>query len=212
LDSRAVIGSLESSDLHNVFAVTFGEGRGMYDCDEVRIAEKVCRKLRVRYVVVDDYFFNHLERYAEFVMYIGAGETTVDLVILPYFYNKVRQAGADCFLQGYMVDLLLGGSFLRKQLFTIKTFSEFLVFLDQRSTIFTDDDLERLLKNKLHPNISLARQHFAEIARQSSGDSFANKADYFSISTRVRRWTTMGSLLHREFLEELLPTIDNDFI
>jgi asparagine synthase (glutamine-hydrolysing) len=212
LDARAIIGSLEPVDLHKVFAATFGEMRGTYDCDEVRIAEKVCRKLGVRHVVVDEYFFNHLERYVEFVIHIGAGEAPVSLVILPYFYDKIRRAKADCFLQGYMLDLLLGGSFLSRQLFTIKTFSEFLAFLDQRSTVFTDDDLERLLKKKLHPNISLARQHFAEIARRSSGDCFANKADYFFIATRVRRWTIMGSLCDREFLEELLPTIDNDFI
>jgi asparagine synthase (glutamine-hydrolysing) len=212
LDTRAVVGSLDRSDLLRIFAATFGEGRGRGNCDEVRMAKKVCRELGVRHVVVDEYFFNDIERYVEFVIQVGAGEAPVDLIKIPHFFNRLGQEGAECFLQGFALDVLLGGSRLRRQLFRIRTFSEFLRFLDQRNTVFADMDLERLLKKELHPRISLARKEFAEIVDQCHGDCFANRADSFCLATRERRLIIMGSLLYREFFEELLPTVDKDFI
>jgi asparagine synthase (glutamine-hydrolysing) len=224
LDSRCVLGSLEPRHLQRMFAVTFGlPGQGRFDCEDVKIARNVCDALGIRHVVVDEYFWNDLEEYAAEVVRLTDGQVTIDIVTEPLIARRIEDEGASCFLQGYMFDLLLGGSYLWGVLggaglggsirhSRVQDWSEFIRILEKQSTTFSDLELERLLREDLRERIGLARQEFWKLARRSKGDTFANRADFFFINARVRRYTLMGSVIDREFVEELLPTIDNDVV
>jgi len=205
LDSRSVLGSVK--DKHKIFAITIGD-RG---CDDINIAKKVCKRLGIRHVIAE-YNLNDLAKYAQKVVQLTDGQCPVNVSHVPYVAERMMLEGVTCYLQGYMFDLLLGGSYLRKEFFNVRGFPDFVKTLEKRCTLFSVTELRKLLNKKIHHKIALARKNFIKLAKETKGDCFANKADYFFIYTRVRRWTLMGSIINREYIEELLPTIDNEVI
>lgn len=221
LDSRCILGGLEPRHLQKMFAVTFGlQGQGRFgDCAEVKIAAEVCDALGFRHVIFDEYFWNDLEEYSAEVVQLTDGQATIDVAIHSLIARRMKDEGASCFLSGFMLDLLLGGSYLPANVVTrgilhgkVRDEREFIKILERQSTTFSDQELESLLRDDLRERIGLARQEFWKLARTSKADTFANRADLFFINTRVRRWTLIGSVIFREFIEELLPTIDNDLL
>ena len=207
LDSRSVIGAVEKKQLNKIVAVTFGVRK----CDDIVIAKKVAKKLGVKHLIIE-YNPDELAKFAKHVVALTDGQDTVNVSYIPYVANKMRENGIRYHLQGYMFDLLLGGSFLSKEFFNIKSYTEFLPVLEKKYSLFQPSELKQLLTEKLHGHLALARKEFAKLAYEAKGDNFPNRADYFAINTRVRRYTLMGSILFREFIEESLPTIDNDIV
>ncbi|MGB9693816.1 MAG: asparagine synthase-related protein, partial [Fervidobacterium sp.] len=207
LDSRSVLAALNKENLHKVTAVTFGTK----DCDDVLIAKKVSKKLGVKHLVIE-YNPDELVKYAKDVVYLTDGQDTVNVAFIPYVAEKLRRMGYKYFLQGYIFDLLLGGNFLPKEVFHCKTFSDFLTILATKYEVFSVEEIRILLNPKLQKYVTLCLNEFCKLVKDSKGDSLGNLSDYFAINTRVRRYTLYGSILNRYFLEELLPTIDNDVI
>lgn len=207
LDSRSVLGAIDKKQLNEITAVTFGVSK----CDDITVAKNVTRELCVKHLVIE-YTPDELAEFAKDVVTLTEGQDTVNVSYIPFVANLMREKGIRYHLQGYMFDLLLGGSFLSKEFFRIKSYSEFLQALERKYSLFQPSELKKLLAEKLHKYIPSARKELAKLAYEAKGDSFPNKADYFAINTRVRRYTLMGSVLFREFIEELLPTIDNDVI
>jgi len=207
LDSRSVLGALNAKNLRKVTAVTFGTP----DCDDVAIAKIVTRKLSAKHIVIT-YDPDKLVKYAKDVVYLTDGQDTVNVAYIPYVAEKLKEMGYKCFLQGFIFDVLLGGSFLPKKVFRCKTFSDFLTFLTTKYMVFSVEEIRKLLNPKFHRYISLCLNEFCRLVKDSKGDCLGNINDYFIINTRQRRYTLMGSVLNRYFLEELLPTLDNDVI
>jgi len=207
LDSRSVLAALNVRNLKKVTAVTFGTK----DCNDIAIAKMVTKKLGVKHLVIE-YDPDELVRYAKDVVYLTEGQDTVNVAFIPYVAKKLREMGFKYFLQGYMFDLLLGGSFLPKGVFQCKNFSDLTTILATKYMIFSVEEIKKLLNPMFHKYISSVLDEFHKLVKDSKGDSFANLSDYFAINTRVKRYTLMGSILDRYFLEELLPTIDNDVI
>jgi asparagine synthase (glutamine-hydrolysing) len=207
LDSRSVLAALSTRNLQKVTAVTFGTK----NCDDIIIAKMIAKKLGVKHLVIE-YDPDELVKYAKDVVYLTEGQDTVNVAFIPYVAEKLRKMGFKYFLQGYMFDLLLGGSFLSKEIFNAKTFSDLATILATKYMLFSLKEIKNLLNAQLQKYISSVLDEFYKLIENSRGDSFANLSDYFAITTRVRRYTLMGSILNRYFLEELLPTIDKDVI
>lgn len=101
---------------------------------------------------------------------------------------------------------------MNKRSMSAKNVRDLIIALDRRYTLFSPSELKALLTERLINYISGAHREFVTIARNAKGDTYPNKADYFHMNTHVRRQTLMGSIVDREFVEESLPTIDNEII
>jgi len=205
LDSRCVLGAIKEKS--NVTAVTFG----IKGCDDIAIAIEVTKRLGVRHLIIN-YDPNEMVDYSFDVVSLTDGQATVNVSYIPYVAKKMMENGLKYYLQGFIFDVLLGGSFLSKEFFKVKSFNEFMQSLEKKYTLFQPSELKRLLNVRLHKYIAQVREEFAKIARETKGNTFPDRADYFIITTRQRRYTLMGSILCREFVEEMLPTIDNEVI
>jgi hypothetical protein len=162
--------------------------------------------------LIIEYNPEELVKYAGDIVFLTEGQDTVNVSYIPYVSEKIRENGIKYHLQGYMFDLLLGGSFLSKEFFKVKGSADFLIAMEKKYSLFQVSELEQLLTEKLHGYISSARREFVKLVDEAKGDNFPNKADYFAINTRVRRYTLMGSVLFREYIEVLLPKIDNSVL
>lgn len=207
LDSRSVLAALNTRNLQKVTAVTFGTK----DCDDIAIAKMVTKKLGIKHLVIE-YDPDDLVRYAKDVVYLTEGQDTVNVAFILYVAEKMRENGFKYFLQGYIFDVLLGGSFLPKEVFECKNVSDLTTILATKYMIFSVEEIKKLLNPMFHRYIISVLNEFHKLVKDSKGDSFANLSDYFIINTRMRRYTLMGSILNRYFLEELLPTIDREVI
>ncbi|MBX5321183.1 MAG: asparagine synthase-related protein [Candidatus Bathyarchaeia archaeon] len=205
LDSRCVLGAIEKTN--KVTAVTFG----IKGCDDIAVARKVTDRLSVKHLIIN-YDPDEIVDYSFDVVSLTDGQGTVGVSYIPYVAKKMRENEIKYYLQGYMLDLLLGGSYLSKEFFESQNPASFLAAMEQKFALFRPSELRKLLSKKFHEYIPLVRKEFIKLAMEAKGDNLPNKADYFAIDTRVRRCTLMGSILLREFVEELLPTIDNEII
>jgi len=204
LDSRSIVAALSTKNRRRITAVTFG----VKGCDDISIAQKVTQRLGVSHIIIE-YEPDELSKYAEKVVYLTEGQDTVNVSYLPYVAEQMNRRGLSWYLQGFMFDLLLGGSFLSKEFFES---NDFIEVLEKKCRLFEFQEIKELLNKRLLHLIPSVRKEFIELAKESKGDSPANKVDYFFIHTRVRRYTLMGSVILREFCEEILPTIDNEVI
>jgi len=153
-----------------------------------------------------------LTEYINYLAYVSDGQNPIFVTFLPYVMDNTAKMGIKVFMQGFAFDLLLGGSFLKKEYFKAKNIKELIQFLERNSILFSMDELRCLLGDKLGGLIYDARKEFIKAVISCKGDSFPNKADCFFMKTRVRRFTLMDSVIDREFTEELLPTIADDVL
>jgi len=183
----------------------------MPSCDDIRIARTVANKLNVRHRAVE-YDPSHLTKYFDEVIQLGDGIIYIAVCFLSYVYENVRNF-ADVYLQGFALDLLLGGSFLDSHILKVKTDAELAGLLYSKKTRFSENLLSSLMTREFFQKIKgKALKSLLAALKESRGKTFADKADYFSIVNHVRRWTLMGSVINRNYVEEGLPTLDNEFI
>lgn len=205
LDSRCVLGAIKETS--KITAVTFG----IKDCDDIAVAKKVTKRLGVNHLIIN-YDPDRLVDYSFEVVSLTDGQGTVNTSYIPYVAEKMKENGIKYYLQGYMLDLLLGGSYLSKEFFEPKNSANFLAAMERKFSLFQTSELRKLLNKRFHEYIPVVQEEFVKSIMEAKGGNLPNKADYFAIDTRVRRYTLMGSILLREFVEELLPTIDNEVI
>ncbi|MEM4489449.1 MAG: hypothetical protein QXK88_11785 [Desulfurococcaceae archaeon] len=190
-------------------ALTFGSRK----CDEVIISKFFTRMLGIKHVVkaTDPY---RLAIYAKKVVEMTDGFDTVNKAHVLLAAEMLRLNGCEAFVTGFMLDLLLGGSFMSADIMKIKTSNEFLSQLYEKSRVFTHEELLQLLTDALKPQLMEVLRTFKHVALSSVTATrvFADANDYFFIHTRVRRNTVYGSVVQRNVATELLPTIDKDVI
>jgi len=104
------------------------------------------------------------------------------------------------------------GVIYEENIFKVKSNKDFILSLEKNSALFSIGMLRFLLGDKLSKLIYDARKESLKLLMSCKGDSFPNKADYFFMMSRVRRFTLMSSVIVREFTEELLPTIADDIL
>lgn len=101
---------------------------------------------------------------------------------------------------------------MTEKMFKARNIDDLLRALDDWYTLFSPSEMRALLGERLRHMIGDVHREFAKTVRSAKGGSFPDKADYFTLNTRVRRYTNLGSVIIREFVEETLPTIDNEVI
>lgn len=208
LDSRAVCAAINREDLSRIHAYTFG----IEKCNEFRVAKRVTSAIGLKSHTLVELNPNDLTEYAENVVYLTDGLDTVDVSFAPYICEKIREIGIKVFLQGLALDATLGGSFMTERMIKAENINELMLALDKWYTLFSPSEIRALLSERLRHMVKDVHHEFAAAVRNAKGDCLLNKADYFTLDTRVRRFTIMGSVIAREFVEESLPTIDNEVI
>jgi asparagine synthase (glutamine-hydrolysing) len=206
LDSRVVLSAVPKKQRNNVIAFTIGD----HGCDEIKVANIVARNLKVRHEKIE-YDPSILPAYFEEVVYLTDGMDDISVSDVPFAYNRIREF-ADVSIEGFAMDLFLGGSFLDSQIFAIRNDSEFLNWLNSKMTLFTEDLLSKILNPQWYQKVKgkAIKALFREI--QDLQGTYADKADQFFMENHVGRFTILGSVLSRNYLEENFPTLDNEFI
>ena len=205
LDSRAVLGACARRG--NVGAYTFATPKAR----EAAIASKVARACGTRHSVC---YIDHemTAKYAEQVVSLSDGQEVVGISFLLNADERLR-GSFDVSLDGFALDLTLGGSFLKESIMRSKSLPELASVLDERFAVFSDEELKSAFEPEF---LSLlgdsARRQFLETVSGSAGATFADRSDYFALRTRVRNFTIMGHVLSRNFFEDAIPTLDNDFM
>ncbi len=205
LDSRSVLAACRSQD--NISAYTFTAPQTR----EVSIASMVARAVGTKHLVcyLDP---ESTARYAEDVVWLSDG---LEVVGISFLLNAgERLLGSfDVSLDGFALDLTLGGSFLRKNIMDASSLLELAALLDKKFAVFSDSEMKSLLPAEFLGRLGdTAKKEFMSMVWRSAGDTLPDKADYFAIRTRVRNFTIMGHVLSRSFYEDAIPTLDNEFI
>lgn len=208
LDSRSVCAAINRENFSKIHAYTFG----VKNCNEFRVAKLVTSAIGLKNHTLIELNPNDLLKYAEKVVLLTDGLDTVGVSFIPYVYEKIREIGIKVFLQGFLLDMTLGGSFMNKSMIEAKNINDLTLALDKLYTLFSPSEIRELLSGELRHMVKDVHREFYAMVRNAKGDTFPNKADYFTLSTRMRRYTLMGSIISREFVEESLPTIDNEVI
>lgn len=209
LDSRVVCAAINKEELSKIYAFTFG----INNCNEIKIAKLVTNRIGInKNHILIEFEPEDLTKYAKEVVYLTDGMVTVSASCLPYVFERIREVGIKVFLQGFALDLTLGGSYMNKRSISAKNVRDLIIALDRRYTLFSPSEIKSLLTERLIHYTKAIHREFVATARNAKGDTYPNKADYFHMNTHVRRLTLMGSIVDREFVEESLPTIDNDVI
>jgi len=207
LDSRAVLSAVPKTEGNKIVAFTFGD----HLCDKIKVARAVASVLKIRHREIE-YEPSILTRYFEEVVHLTDGMDIVSVSFMPYAYDCVRKF-ADSFLDGFALDLFLGGSFLDPRLFTIRSDSELTSWLYSKMTLFPESLLSKILTTQYYQKVKgKAFKSLSHEIKKSKGKTFQDKADCFFMTNHVSRFTILGSVISRNYVEETLPTLDNEFI
>ncbi|MFB0522528.1 MAG: asparagine synthetase B [Candidatus Bathyarchaeia archaeon] len=208
LDSRAVLTAFPDAEKCNVIAFTFGDNPGS---DEIRIARIVAHRLNVKHTTMH-FDASDLVNYLEEVVYLSDGMASIALTFMPYICGQVRRI-ADVHVTGFELDKLLGGAYLNAHLFKVKSDIELARFLYSKKALFPESLLSELLTEEYYQRVKgKAFKSVLTALKESKTKAFADKSDYYFIVNDLRRNILMGSILRRNYTEETLPTLDNEFI
>ena len=210
LDSRCIIGATDKSK--DMYAYTFG----MKGSDEIQIARQVVKEAKRNYPLLQhkviEIYPEILIETAKETICLSEGMDIISVAYLPFVYKKMKEL-IDVSFTGLAGDLLLGGSYLSKQLFSIKRDSEVINYIIKKMCNFSEYTLRDLFNNNYY---SKAKEFgdgiVKEIFDTIDEDHPANRTDHFFLQTHVRRFTLMGSIIMWSQVEELIPTFDNHFI
>ncbi len=203
LDSRVVLAASPGE----VTAYTFG----MRGSHELAIASRVASTRGTMHLVCA-FDPDESAKYAEEVIELSDGMELVGLAFLLLADKRFRGA-LDVSLDGFALDLTLGGSFLRKNIMEAESVPVLAGILDRKFTLFKEEELESLLYPEFLELLGRsAERSFLSLISQSKGSTMADKADYFALKTRVRSFTIMGHILTRNYFEDTIPTYDNEFM
>lgn len=207
LDSRSILAALNSTNKRRVLAITYG----ISGCTDIIIATKVASKFRVKHHVVT-YDPEEIVKHIHSHVWVTDGRP-VNTSFLFHILQEIAkhyQTGA-VVVHGFALDNLLGGLYLKDHYFKVKHISGFIRLLEEDWSLFSIDELRCILGPRLRDKVNRARRDFVKVALRCRGDSFPNKASYFSARTRLR-WISLGSIVIREFAEELLPGVADDVV
>ena len=204
LDSRAIASAISTN--YPIHAVTFGKS----DCDDYKIAKKVCERLGIKHhfvEITEERWFSNLEK----VVYLTDGLLNV---IHEHSLDAIDTA-KKCFevlLDGFAGDLVVGGSYLRKEFLNNKAVNEHYIRvisqIDTKIPIEKEGEFysSRIL-DKVHGTSQRAvRDEIKHWVKDSES------SDYFFLNNHVRRFTLTGMICTQTKLETSKPFFDNDFI
>lgn len=206
LDSRLIVAAVDKNMGHNI--TTFSHGP--LNCSDVKIGERVSSKAGMKNKAVELTPENIIENAEDMIYltdgmgYIGFGHNLTE-------YNVINKY-IDVVFGGFMLDLLLGGSYLNKSILNIKSEEEFFD-TTYNIRLFSDEELSKLFVDSYYKVI----QNLPQISLQKSlsrvdEKHLGNKYDHYFIQNHVMRFTLMAQVIIRNFMEDALPTVDNNFV
>jgi len=206
LDSRVIVAAMEKDKRRNVLSFSFGP----LDCDEVKIAKKVSDKANTKFKAIEispETIINNADKeafYTDGLDYIGVS-------YLPPVLRTIKDE-VDVVFDGFAFDMILGGSFLDKQILNADKDGIFdLIY--SKLTFFSKEELNKLFRNEYYEIIKyLPIESFKKEFYSINEDLFPNFSDKFVLRNHVRRRTLGGHVLMRVITENTVPTLDNDLI
>lgn len=212
LDSRSVLAAIPDMFRHyKVTAFTFGN----HDCDEVKVASMVTKKLQpLKHVIIPVTPEMFLE-YADKETWNTDGRNYIGNAFAHPMMHKVKEYAGVIF-DGSAMDLTLGGSYLGigKR---VKNEEELLIAI-KKKFLLTEDEVKQLFaETKTFPPYvrTFAYNYVNEMTNQIfdnlQSEHLMNKLDEFFLTTHVA-WMHIGDAVVRNHVEVSHPTADNDFI
>jgi len=207
LDSRLVASTMVKEKKDKVTAITFGS----LDCSEVKIAQKVSEVIGTKskiLLITPELLLDNSNR----TVYLSEGLDYIGVSFIPPLIKEMKD-NIDVIFDGFALDLTLGGSYLDKFPYKFQTERELFDILYRKRRLFLDEELKNLFQNEYFHKIkeftfSSLDKSFKDIKEAH----LLNKIDHFFLQHHVRRFTLMGVVLGRNFVEYSHPTYDNDFI
>mgnify|MGYP001085788293 CR=1 FL=1 len=206
LDSRSVLGGIRKRR-EDIITITFG----VQGSDDVRIAEAVSKVACTNHMCMLIDPNEVLTPYPEQIVRFTDGMQPIYASFILPVYEKVK-AKVDVLTEGLALDLLLGGSFLRRKIFSLKNDADLMTILIERykssiefmAKLFADDYYNMIKHIPLRSiESSLPKEKWHP----------CNKWDYIMLQNHVRRLTFMGFYpIVQNMMEVIVPTYDNNFI
>lgn len=207
LDSRVVLASIDESKMDDILSFTFGP----YNCDEVKIAKKVAKVAKTK-IRVADINPEMIIKNAQKEIYYTDGMNSIGVSFILAVYNEIKD-DYNVLFDGFALDLLLGGSFLREWMFSDDIKEKYFDLLFNGWTLFSSEELDELFVDKFIKNTRYdPKKYFKERFDNVNEENMANSCDIFALKNRVRRLTAMGNVLLRTIMEHSFLTFDNDLV
>ncbi len=206
LDSRTVIAAMSQEQRGRLTACTFGQD----NCDEIKCARKAAKKAKVKEHIVLDVKPEEIVKDAEKDVRMTDGRLLLAMAFVHEKYSKYGEK-VDVMLDGYALDLTLGGFHLTKDKMECKSKEELKSILWKRygpgmaelSNLLTPDLFERV--KDLWP--ATFEKEFNDMISKHPG----NIAHELSMRTHVT-WMHIGDVAPRAYLEISHPTSDPEFV
>lgn len=210
LDSRTVLSTLVSQTDCVANAVTWGNK----ECIEARIANQVTKELGVKNHVIIDVTPQLLLDFAGKEVFLTDGHSYVGE---GYVYPVMKEAKkiTDVILDGYAMDLTLGGGYLTPDRICYEGKDFMNVLLNSKPYVryfYVNDNLKLLLKPEYYEKVKdvplrLFQTEYDNLQSKECG----NKCEEFAMNVHVAS-TQAADVTVRNFVEVTHPTADNDFI
>lgn len=207
LDSRSVVGAIDKERKKDMVTITFG----IPGCDEANIAEVVSNVAGTKHIFMPIDPDEVLTPYPEKVVYLTEGMIPIHVSHQVFVYDKLKSY-VDVLFDGLALDLLLGGSYLKKQVFEVKNDAELLEILNTKR-VFSNDMMAKLFVDSYYSKIKNAPLRSIKNSLGKKLVHPGNKYDYIMLQNHVRRWTFCGgNSIILNTAEQIPPTYDNNFI
>lgn len=206
LDSRALLGAMEPERRREVTTYSYGPSY----CDEVRIAKKVAEQCGTQHHFIEitpDLMLQNAER----EVWLADGR---DHILRSFLHpvHRQRRGQVDVVFDGFMLDLTLGGSYLRNNLIHPGSREKLFSSVLRSRTLFGDDELTRLFRPEYHAMIkesptSALKAEFSKLSHFDPRTTF----DEFLWRTHVA-YGPSWHVTMRDSIELSFPTVDNDLL
>jgi asparagine synthase (glutamine-hydrolysing) len=210
LDSRTVLSTLVLEKRSGVNAITWGN----QECTEAKIAKQVTRKLGVKNHMLIDITPELILQYAEKEVFLSDGHSYVGE---GYAYPVIKEVKkiTDVILDGFALDLTLGGSYLTPDKVSFKGTDFLSQLLNSKPYVryfYANNNLKRLLTPEYYKKIKdIPFKLFKAEYDKIQSKEYGNKCDEFAMNVHVA-YTQVGDITVRNFVEVTHPTADNDLV
>lgn len=205
LDSRSIAAVLGKK---NVIAFTFGHR----SCEDVKIARKVAQKVGIPHETVE---IDAEKLFSKDTMRklidITGGMEIISLSFLLYVYERMKSS-VEVVFQGLSADLLLGATFLHPKVEKTTTDEELAGILCEQFCTFSLPEIKELFNPPYDGLADIALESLKENLTKCKEDDARNTSDHFLLLNYVRKFYFVGELLITNYVEEAMPSYDNDFI
>jgi asparagine synthase (glutamine-hydrolysing) len=207
LDSRNILAGIPSEKRKDVVAFTFGQK----DCDEVKIAEKVAKKAKIKEHLLLDISPELIMNNAEKEIWLTDGRDHMGVSFAIPIFKSIKDK-VDVIFDGFLLDTVVTSIFLTKDILNAKSHEYLSTILYNKVTKISDEELSELFVDEYYNRIktyplSTFKRVFDKINEHHPG----NKSNLFRIQSHSA-WTPIYYVLLRLFEEESIPAVDNDFI